>query len=179
MSRRAGVRCAHCGQLVPASSVWAINGLCSHCLQPLDEPAAADSVGAVEPPPGPKEEATVRRWFEAFNSRDLEAMLACTDPEVDFHPLRLHGLGGGYRGHEGMRQWFEEIQRFEHHHRIELAELRAAGTGQLVALGTLSPADPTGLSSFWALERLTGNRIVTAYHFLTDPEVLRESGLRR
>jgi ketosteroid isomerase-like protein len=116
-------------------------------------------------------EATVRRWFEAFNSRDLETMLACMHPHVDFHPLRLHGLGNAYYGHDGVRKWFTAMSRMEHHHRIDLSEVRETSDGQLVALGTLSAADPSGPSSFWALESFAEEKIVTAYHYITKPDL--------
>lgn len=114
------------------------------------------------------DEATVRRWFDAFNSRDLEAMLACMHPHVDFHPLRLHGLEGPYHGHTGVREWFAELQKLEHHHRIELAQTSGIGSGRIIAAGTLTAADPGGPASFWALERLEQGLIVAARHHLSD-----------
>lgn len=123
--------------------------------------------------PSHAEEATVRRWFDAFNSRDLEGMLACMHPYVEFHPLRLDGLDGAYHGHEGIRKWFAELQRQEHGHRVELAEVRAASDGKLVATGTLKAAEAAGPASFWALERFEGGMIIAAHHFLSDRFHLR------
>jgi ketosteroid isomerase-like protein len=119
------------------------------------------------------EEATVRRWFDAFNSRNLEGMLACMHPYVDFHPLRLHGLRSAYSGHAGVREWFAELLRLEHGQRVELAEVRASSDGKLVAAGTLETADPTGPASFWALQRFEGGMIIAAHHFLSDRFHLR------
>lgn len=123
--------------------------------------------------PSHAEEATVRRWFDAFNARDLEGMLACMHPYVDFHPLRLHGLESSYRGHAGVREWFGEVERMAHDHRIELTGVHATADGKLVAAGTLRTADPTGPASFWALERFEGGMIVDAQHFLSDRFHLR------
>lgn len=119
------------------------------------------------------EEATVRRWFDAFNSRDLEGMLACMHPHVDFHPLRLHGLDSIYQGHGGVREWFAALQRMEHHHRVELATVRESADGKLVASGKLAAAAPGGPASFWAVERFEGGMIVAAHHFLSDRFHLR------
>ena len=55
------------------------------------------------------DEATVRRWFDAFNSRNLEGMLACMDAHVDFRPLRLHGVEAIYHCHTGVRDWFVDL----------------------------------------------------------------------
>lgn len=119
------------------------------------------------------EEATVRRWFDAFNSRNLEGMLACMHPYVDFHPLRLHGLHSAYSGHAGVRAWFAELLRLGHDHCIELAEVRPSSHGKLVAAGTLKMDDPPGPSSFWALQRFEGGMIIAAQHFLSDRFHLR------
>lgn len=118
------------------------------------------------------EEATVRRWFDAFNSRDLEGMLACMHPHVDFHPLRLHGLDSGYRGHGGVREWFAALQRMEHRHRVELAAVQESAGGKLVASGRLAAA-AAGPTAFWAVERFEGGMIVAAQHFLSDRFHLR------
>lgn len=119
------------------------------------------------------DEATVRRWFDAFNSRDLEAMLACMHPNVDFHPLRLHGLDGAYHGHRGVGEWFDGLQRLEHRHRVELTQASAVGSGRVIAAGTLTGGDPCGPASFWALERFENNLIIAARHHLSDQFHLR------
>src|SRR5438876_10880402 len=55
-----------------------------------------------------------RRVMEAFNARDIEAIIAYSDPSVEFHPLLAASLGGEtvYQGHDGMHRWhrdFEEV----------------------------------------------------------------------
>jgi ketosteroid isomerase-like protein len=118
------------------------------------------------------DEATVRRWFDAFNSRNLEEMLACMDADVDFRPLRLHGIEGAYHGHPGVGDWFADLERMEHHHRIELSKVQASSGGEVIAAGALSAAGP-GSSSFWAVDRFKGGLIVAARHFLSDRFHLR------
>jgi ketosteroid isomerase-like protein len=50
-----------------------------------------------------------RRSVEAFNRRDIEAMIACLDPSVEYYPV-LSAIGVTvYRGHEGLRSWFEQL----------------------------------------------------------------------
>lgn len=119
------------------------------------------------------DEATVRRWFDAFNSRDLEAMLACMHPHVDFHPVPLHGPSDAYRGHRGVSEWLDELRRMEDHRRVELAQTSSVGTGRVIAAGTLSGGDPAAPASFWALERLERGLIVAARHHLSDRFHLR------
>jgi ketosteroid isomerase-like protein len=119
------------------------------------------------------DEATVRRWFDAFNSRDLEAMLACMDAHVDFQPLRLPGVDAIYHCHVGVRDWFADLVRMEHRHRVDLSEVSGAGEDRVIAAGTLSAADPPASSSFWAVERFENGLIVSARHYLSDRFHLR------
>jgi len=170
MSEDAAVRCPNCGHLVPASTVWAINKVCSKCLRPLD---GAGEGGE------PAKEAAARRWFDAFNARDLDGMLVEMHPGVDFHPLRLHGLQSSYHGHDGVRSWFEEIDQLHHTHRIEIGDVRQARDGKLIVVGTLSVGDPSGPAAFWALERFADGAIAGAHHYLTDPRIAQEGWLPR
>jgi hypothetical protein len=49
------------------------------------------------------------RAIDAFNRRDLGAYLALTDLEVEFTPYEVWVQGGEpYRGHAGVRAWWEE-----------------------------------------------------------------------
>ena len=119
------------------------------------------------------DEATVRRWFDAFNTRDLEAMLACMDAHVDFRPLRLRGIDAIYHCHVGVRDWFADLVRMEHRHRFDLAEVTATGGSKVIAAGTLLAAEPAARSSFWAVEHLKNGRIIAAQHYLSDRFHLR------
>ena len=49
---------------------------------------------------------------DAFNRRDLDAVLALADSEVEFFPRILELEGGGpYRGHDGIRRWWESWKK--------------------------------------------------------------------
>ena len=51
-----------------------------------------------------------RRWIEAFNARDLEAMIALCDPNVEFHSAFAAVGGASYHGHAGMRRWHRDLE---------------------------------------------------------------------
>ena len=55
----------------------------------------------------------VRRAFDAFSRRDLSALLAISDPEIEFMPAtaRVAGRGEPYRGHEGLRTYLADVAR--------------------------------------------------------------------
>jgi ketosteroid isomerase-like protein len=52
-----------------------------------------------------------RRLADAFNSRDIEALVALCDPEVEWHSHFAADLGeeGVYHGHDGLRMWHRSL----------------------------------------------------------------------
>ena len=52
----------------------------------------------------------LRRWIEAFNSRDIEAVIALCDPAIEFRSVFAAVGGGVYHGHDGMRKWHRDLQ---------------------------------------------------------------------
>ena len=70
----------------------------------------------------------VYRVQEALNRRDLDAILALIDPNVEFMPRTLEVDGGGsYRGHEGVRRWWENLFDVFPDFRLEHDEVRELG----------------------------------------------------
>ena len=51
--------------------------------------------------------------FAAFAERDLAAMLPEMDPEVEFLPVTANLTTGGvpYRGHDGIAQYLDDVER--------------------------------------------------------------------
>ena len=52
----------------------------------------------------------LRLSVEAYNARDVEAMLAHFDPAVELHSAFAAVGGGVYRGREGVRNWHRDMQ---------------------------------------------------------------------
>jgi ketosteroid isomerase-like protein len=53
---------------------------------------------------------TVRRSFELITAADLDALLQLYDPEIEFLPVTGTRVeSGGYHGHQGVRDYFEEV----------------------------------------------------------------------
>jgi ketosteroid isomerase-like protein len=51
-----------------------------------------------------------RRFIDAFGARDLRALLSCCDPEIEFHSTFAAIGGADYRGHDGMRTWYRDLE---------------------------------------------------------------------
>jgi hypothetical protein len=68
------------------------------------------------------------RAIDAFNRRDLGAYLTLNDPEVEFTPYEVWVQGGEpYRGHAGVRSWWEESFAVFPDLRAEVYEIRDFG----------------------------------------------------
>jgi ketosteroid isomerase-like protein len=52
----------------------------------------------------------MRRWVEAFNARDIEALIALCDPDIEFHSAFAAVGGAIYHGHDGLRKWHRDLQ---------------------------------------------------------------------
>jgi ketosteroid isomerase-like protein len=125
-----------------------------------------------------------RRWLDAYNRRDVEAMIEGLDPEVEYHPalpMLLGGVATVYRGHEGVRSLFGEIyDSFDEIH-TEYSEVRDLGD-RVVAIGRIrmrgrgsgaETESPAG--SIVDFKDGKGIRIRT---FLDPQEALEAAGLR-
>ena len=50
-----------------------------------------------------------RRATDAFNKRDIDTLIALSDPSVEYHPL-LSAIGTPvYQGHDGLRSWYRQL----------------------------------------------------------------------
>jgi ketosteroid isomerase-like protein len=52
----------------------------------------------------------LKRAIEAYNRRDIGPLLESSDPEIEWYPFTAQVEGGeAYHGHEGLRQWWANI----------------------------------------------------------------------
>jgi ketosteroid isomerase-like protein len=81
---------------------------------------------------------TVREMIDAFNSTDLDRMLALADPEFEAAvPPELSAEPDTYRGHEGIRRYFASFQEVMDEISFEAEDLWDAGGAVILTL-TLS-----------------------------------------
>ena len=75
-----------------------------------------------------------RRSISDFNRRDIAAFLEPIDPNVEWIPLGAALEGRVYRGHEGVRQWFEDLAADWEVFEISVEEIRDLGN-RVLSLG--------------------------------------------
>jgi ketosteroid isomerase-like protein len=76
---------------------------------------------------------TVLRAIAAYNRGDVDALCAFMAPDVELRPPVSALRGVAYRGHEGVRQWFADLDESFSRVRIEPIELTDLG-GLVLAL---------------------------------------------
>jgi ketosteroid isomerase-like protein len=63
----------------------------------------------------------VHKALEAFNTRELDAMLALADPNCEWHSTFAVVGGAVYHGHDGLRRWHRDMEdAWEHRIRVEI-----------------------------------------------------------
>ena len=68
-------------------------------------------------------EETIHRAYEAWSSRDIEAIVSLVHPEAEARPILGANIGAGvYAGREGARRWFQDL-----HQEWEAFETRVTG----------------------------------------------------
>jgi ketosteroid isomerase-like protein len=123
----------------------------------------------------------IRRLFDAFTRRDVDATLELMAPEIVFFAptATLAHEGTSYRGHEGIRSYFADIDRLWEDLQVMPDEYRAEGDKVLVlgqihargAVGYLADS-PAG----WLWELADGK--VTHGHVYTKLEdAFRDAGI--
>jgi ketosteroid isomerase-like protein len=83
----------------------------------------------------PENMQVVRQVLEAFNGEDIERILAFTHPdaEVEISP-DVSAEPDTYRGHDGMRRYFQSFRDAMEEIRFEPEQLWSAGESVVVAL---------------------------------------------
>jgi ketosteroid isomerase-like protein len=88
---------------------------------------------------------TIRRAVHAFNERDVDAMLADWADDVE---MRLVGgfadlMGTEFRGHEGVRRWFNEwVENVDV--RVEIEEIHDAGERVVLVARAVGAGETSG-----------------------------------
>lgn len=91
-------------------------------------------------------EQIVRRAFEAFNSEDIERILALT--HADFEavvPPELSAEPDTYRGHDGIRRYFESFQFAMAEIRFQPQRFREVGQSVVVVATVRARGRQTGI----------------------------------
>ena len=126
----------------------------------------------------------VRRVSDAYNRRDVGAMLDELHPEIEWHPWLQIQLGGGatvYRGHQAVRKGIRELEEAFSEIEAEQTEIRDLGE-RVVAIGRLrGRGNESGVITesaiAWIVEFKSG-KVIRVREYLDPKKALEALGLR-
>ena len=124
-----------------------------------------------------------KRGSDAASRRDLDVLLEVVDPEVEWHSAVAALIGGEsttYHGHEGVRQWLNDLEEAFSEIKIDYAEIRDLGD-RLVALGHFRARGkksgiPVETPTGWLVE-FKGGRVSYVRAYFDPEEALEAAGL--
>jgi ketosteroid isomerase-like protein len=125
----------------------------------------------------------VRRATDAFNRRDIDAVLEELDPEIEWHPLLQVLLGGEatvYRGHEGALALLGDIEESFTDLQADQSEFRDLGE-HAIAIGHFrGRGRESGVTTetpiVWLVEFKSG-KAIRIREYLDPKEALKAAGL--
>ena len=125
----------------------------------------------------------LKRGTEAFNRRDVDAMLQVLDPEVEYHaalPVLLGGTAAVYHGHAGVRELFRDLFDVLDEIHVEYSEIRDLGDrtvaiGRLRTRGKGSGAETE--SPYGSVTDIRNGKAIRHRSYLDPNEALEAAGL--
>jgi ketosteroid isomerase-like protein len=127
--------------------------------------------------------AVFPHWADCWNRGEIEAGLAeCIDPDVEWIPIMAVLEGRTYHGHEGVREWAENLFRDWELFEIHVEEVRDLGGDRALALGSWTARGRASRLEFarpaaWLLD-FADRRIARLQSFTAQEEAARVAGLR-
>jgi ketosteroid isomerase-like protein len=121
------------------------------------------------------------RAFDAFNRRDLDAFLACMDPEVEFTTRFMQMENRAYRGHSGIRDWWRDTFAVFPDYRAEVLEVRDLGDAGIAALRMRGHGADSGTpfdERLWGAVKLRKGKAIWWSTFASEAEALEAAGLQ-
>jgi ketosteroid isomerase-like protein len=123
----------------------------------------------------------VRKIFDAFERRDVDALLLISHPDVEFSPVTATIASGGrpYVGQEGVRRYFADVAEVweelrpipQEHHELP---------GGVLSLGRVYARGRDGVlvdSPAGWLWRIQGGKVVSGRVFSSREEALAAAGI--
>jgi uncharacterized protein len=123
----------------------------------------------------------VMRSFDAIADGNLDALLSLYDPAIQFLPLTGTRVEtGGYRGHQGVRDYFAEVGEVWEEMRPHADQVQTVGDNVVVVGGCAVRGRGSGAVTdsplAWVIT-LRDGRITSHRGFRTADEALEAAGL--
>jgi ketosteroid isomerase-like protein len=124
------------------------------------------------------------RFADANNRRDVEALLAELDADVEWQSAVLGSLGGDatvHRGHDGVREMLRDLYEAFSEFRVEFSDIRDLGD-RVVAIGRwVTRGEESGVETTPPLASVVdfrNGKAIRVRSYLDPNEALEAAGLR-
>jgi len=125
-----------------------------------------------------------KRATEAYNRRDVDALLKELDPEVEWHSALLIPFGGEAtvgRGHDGVREVLSEVNEALAEIHLDYPEIRDLGD-RIVAIGHIrTRGKHSGVvteMAFGTVTHMKNGKAIRIWTYLDPQEALEAAELR-
>jgi ketosteroid isomerase-like protein len=150
-------------------------------LRVLQFPTHAEALEAVELSEweNAEQRGLAEACIGALNSGDLEALLALAAEDVEFTSMVAEAEGTTFRGHDGVRAWWETVRGAFEHVRWDLLDIRGSGdrgVAHLRMTGTLGSVPVE--QAMWQAIVLRDQKAIWWAFFRSEREALEAVGLR-
>ena len=124
----------------------------------------------------------LRRAYEALNRHDLDALVAMSDPDMEFLPLLLELEGAApLQGVESLRCWFDDLLGAFPDWGIDIAELREIGdvtVAHATSHGHGTESDAFTRQQFWQVTEWRDGKAVWWHNYLGEAEAMKAAASR-
>jgi ketosteroid isomerase-like protein len=121
---------------------------------------------------------TVRSSYDAFHRRDLDEFLSYHESDVEFKSLVLE-VEGVYRGHDGLRAWWENVVDVFPDWMPQIEDAREAGDRVLLRVRVEGHGTGTGIDldrHAWNVVEVHDGRITSSAFYRTEDEARQAMG---
>ena len=145
----------------------------------FDHTKALAAAGRSEAPMAQENVKLHYQVYEAVNRRDLAALLALLDADVEY-VSGLVAIEGGYHGHDGIRRWWENLLDTFPDFTIDVIDIRSLRD---LTIATLRNSAHSGGSDKpveqrqWAVAQWRNNKMIWGGGYPTEAEALESVGL--
>ena len=121
-----------------------------------------------------------RRGIEAFNRRDLEAFLALADPDVVGTSRVLAIEGKSYQGHDGTREWWQDLLDVFPGFTIEIVWVRDVKDLTIAELRNSAHGEGSNALAelVWQVSEWRNDRVIRWQIYESERDALDAAGLR-
>jgi hypothetical protein len=123
------------------------------------------------------DQIVLRRWAQAVNTRDVEEIVALSQPDIQLHPMQI-AVSGHYSGHDGIRDWIRDILASGIGHNVRYLGIRTLPDGRVALFGEVR-LEETVVSPYTLIAEIRDGKVAVTRSYLATEDTLRVLKLLR